>query len=39
MSQPMSQPELKAVKRLEIITSSVELKKILETLEKLEVQG
>ena len=39
MSQPMSQPELKAVKRLEIVTSSVELKKILETLEKLKVQG
>ena len=35
----MSQPELKAVKRLEIVTSSVELKKILETLEKLKVQG
>ena len=39
MSYPMSHPELKAVKRLEIITSSVELKKVLETLEKLEVQG
>ena len=39
MSQPISQPELNAVKRLEIVTSSVELKKILETLEKLKVQG
>ena len=39
LSQPTPQPILKAVKRLEIITSSVELKKVLETLEKLKVQG
>jgi hypothetical protein len=31
--------DIKAIKRLEIITSSVELKKVLETLEKLGVQG
>ncbi len=35
----MTHPEAKPIKRLEIITSSVELKKVLETLEKLGVQG
>jgi hypothetical protein len=35
----MIHPETKAIKRLEIVTSSVELKKVLETLEKLGVQG
>jgi len=39
MSADQTLVEMKTVKRIEIITTSVELRKVLETLDKLHVAG